>query len=546
MLITDILLIAALAVFVVAWWVRATPRRPQVLLAATLVAAAAGVWGILIDRWQDGFGLLAALAALAVLGVNRWRRTDRTDGVPWLSGLGFAGLAALAAAVILTFPITPLPKPSGPHPVGVRSFELDDASRPGVFSARPGEPRRLLVRVWYPAGDVKGLKRRPYYSSAEAHSTAESVGKMFGFPPFTTHQRHVATNSYEDAPLLPDSQALPVIFYSHGYTSHLGQNTVLMEHLASHGYVVFSVQHTYDSTTTAFPDGTLAPADPALREPAPQTEEEKNAPAPQNQALAGATLDQRLEGWIAQREKAQRTQVRLLQSGDIWVADRRFVHDRLQAGDVPAPIRAIAAASDLARVGEMGMSFGGAISGSLCVVDPRCAAGINLDGGDFPFQAFATPLKAPFLMFHSDLAVLYRGLGEKAAPQPRSFNEFSYEAFDSPPAQPVYRVMLKDTAHVGISDNSLFIRRPARDPILGSAPARVMIGAQNDFVLGFFDRHLRGRANAFPAPQLEAYEGHVVALPDPGIRAWWAAKSEAERAAIQARIARAKPSAPPS
>jgi len=49
------------------------------------------------------------------------------------------------------------------------------------------------------------------------------------------------------------------------------------------------------------------------------------------------------------------------------------------------------------------MSFGGAIAGEICMIDKRCAAGVNLDGGNYPFSSFNAAVPAPFLMFHSDL-----------------------------------------------------------------------------------------------------------------------------------------------
>jgi hypothetical protein len=43
--------------------------------------------------------------------------------------------------------------------------------------------------------------------------------------------------------------------FSHGYGGVIMQNTVLMEELASHGYVVFSIAHPYEAVVTAFPNG---------------------------------------------------------------------------------------------------------------------------------------------------------------------------------------------------------------------------------------------------------------------------------------------------
>ena len=61
------------------------------------------------------------------------------------------------------------------------------------------------------------------------------------------------------------------------------------------------------------------------------------------------------------------------------------------------------------------------------------------------------------------------------------------------------------------------------------------------FIRGFFDKHLRGIDNGFPASQLAAYEGKVVTVPNTDLPAWWNAKPEAERVALEARINAAKP-----
>ena len=150
MILTDILLIAALGVFVIAWWVRRTPARRIVLIISATLALLVGVAGYMIDRWQDAGGAFVGAVFLIGLGCvvlkNRITRTDRTGGIPWLSGLPIAiGLLAVIA-LIREFPINPLPRPSGQYAVGVRTFEIDDASRPDVFAAKANEPRRLLVR----------------------------------------------------------------------------------------------------------------------------------------------------------------------------------------------------------------------------------------------------------------------------------------------------------------------------------------------------------------------------------------------------------------
>ena len=51
------------------------------------------------------------------------------------------------------------------------------------------------------------------------------------------------------------SAACPLVVLSPGFTSPRSTLTALAEDLASHGYVVAGIDHTYESHATAFPDG---------------------------------------------------------------------------------------------------------------------------------------------------------------------------------------------------------------------------------------------------------------------------------------------------
>lgn len=541
MTIADIMLAACLVAFVAAWWVRPLPFRKQALAALAVAAIGVGAIGVLDDRWQAAVGVLAGAIFLAVLFVNLLRKTDRRNGVPFVSGAAFALLAAAGIGALALFPVDPLPRPDGPHAVGVRSFELVDESRRGVIAAGAAAPRRLLVRVWYPAGDVTGLEARPYFTTREAHTTAQGLGSIAGFPQFFSYLKHVRTNSFENAPLMDGARELPVVMYSHGYTAFLSQNTALMEHMASHGYIVFSLQHTYDSSATVFPNGDVAPMDPALI--ASVQEQARTGPTePLLAAMAGATLDERLDGRLRLIEASRVDPDRITRSAPIWLADRLFMHDALQRGDVPEDILPILAAANLDRVGEMGMSFGGSTAGAVCYVDARCAAAVNLDGGDYHVTPFDADAPVPFLMMHSDMALFYKAVGRPAEGRARGFNEFSYERIATAGARDddLFRFQIRGSQHLGYSDFSLFMRRPVRDGLLGATPPRVMIGAQNAFVRGFFDRYLRGEQNGFPEPQVAAYADWVAEADNSDLPAWWAAKSEEDRATLEARIAAAR------
>jgi predicted dienelactone hydrolase len=55
------------------------------------------------------------------------------------------------------------------------------------------------------------------------------------------------TAGHEGAPVLRTPGRLPVIVFSHGAGGHRSETTIVVQELASHGYVVVTVDHTYDA-----------------------------------------------------------------------------------------------------------------------------------------------------------------------------------------------------------------------------------------------------------------------------------------------------------
>ncbi len=529
----DLLLVATLLAALLAWWIPALPGHRGLLALASTLALGASLYAAWDDRWQAGVGAFAGFSLL--LGACLRRKPER--GLPFRTGSLYGLLVLLAIAALYLFPVAPLPAPSGPYAVGVRDFELDDPSRPGLLGALAGQPRRLLVRAWYPARPIAGAAPRHYFDPGEARSTARGFGEILGFPPLLTYLKHLRTNSYPDAPLRDDSARLPVVFYSHGYSAFAGGNWTLMEELASHGYAVYAIQHSGDASPTRLPDGTLLPMDPGLVEHLRRAAHD-GLPQAMRQGYVSDDLDQRLDGQLHTALDLPAPANRAINlSAPVWLADRLFVHDRLQAGEVPDRVADLVAASDFAHTGEMGMSFGGSTTGAVCMVDRRCAAAVNLDGGDFDFAPFDSDLPAPLLMLHADLGNFYRLFGIEPPARPRSFNDFSYERFEhAGQRQDIHRLVLRDSAHAGLTDNPLFIRRPLRDGLLGSAPTEVLIQAPNALVLGFFDHYLRGRANDFPQAQMARFPAWLTRYDNSAVRDWWLAKPEAQRLALRQRI----------
>ncbi len=106
----------------------------------------------------------------------------------------------------------------GRQPVGVRSAELIDDSR----------ERKLGIEVWYPA--VEAVRGQDL-----DRETQDRFETMSGF-------RSLRQPAVRDAGVTEGS--FPLVAFSHGFGGHRRQTTHLCTHLASHGYVVASVDHT--------------------------------------------------------------------------------------------------------------------------------------------------------------------------------------------------------------------------------------------------------------------------------------------------------------
>ncbi len=506
MLLIDIVYVVLLFITLIAWWKTSLAGRRNVLVALSIATFIAIGYGYTIHRWQ----LVPGLAIVALLWLFFLVRSLRalSDDLPWLSGSILTITALVPAFLIYTFPVRPLPAPTGDAAVGVVEFELVDEGRKGLLGVAADQPRRLLVRAWYPASDVSGTEVRPYFTPAESSTTATGPGSIVGLPFYFTHVGNALTNSHVMAKPAADLGKLPVVIYSHGYTSFAGQNTVFMEALASHGYLVFSVHHTGDGSAAVMPNGDVIPMAPEILESFSE-EIDPNEPNPFEALVTGDTFEIRRQGNIDTYYSETKTQTRLrLLSGDIWVTDREFVQEKLAEGDVPEAVQHIVSLGDYTRTGEMGMSFGGTTSASLCMTNKRCAAAINLDGGDYHYNTFNRHLPVPFLMVYSDMDGLASALTDGRKTTGYGFNAFSYERHETMGLRDdVHRVMISDVTHIGISDFNWFVRRPFRDALLGVIDAEDILQIQNDLVLGFFDTYLRNQASDFPTGVVAKHAG---------------------------------------
>jgi predicted dienelactone hydrolase len=367
--------------------------------------------------------------------------------------IGVASRASAAAATAAPAQLT-LPPPTGPYPLGTVALHLVDRSRPDPV-AGPGHYRELMTSVWYPARDTWHYPLARWMPAAPLRALLKSAG----FSPDAVLAP--LTAGHEGAPVRRTGERLPVLLYSHGAHDHRSDTTIVVQELASHGYVVVTVDHTYDAFTE-FPGGRVS------------------APL----------------------------QTYALTPGD-FARDIRFVLNCIEdiaAGRDPdaehQPLPAgLRGAIDPRRIGMFGWSKGATATALVMTGDRRVRAGLSFDGPMQSQPPITTDLDRPFMLMTAQFT-------RAAAP--------SVAEFWSHLRGWRLNVQADGAVHSSYCDVQWLFPQLAKAIGMSGTELKGLIGTldpaqavriQQAYPLAFFDLHLRGRREhlldgvnpAFPA-----------------------------------------------
>ncbi|OLF19150.1 hypothetical protein BU204_01910 [Actinophytocola xanthii] len=370
--------------------------------------------------------------------------------------LAAVGLVPAAPAVADGQPS--LPAPSGRHAVGTVSVHLVDRSRPDPWVASMPH-RELMVSVWYPALPSADRPRARYMSPGAAERFDAVRAPGLGIPSGTVDWAGMRTHARDGAPVDRRGGRRPVVLYSPGAGDPRTWGTVLVEELASRGYVVVTIDHTYDSPAVSFPDGSVTGNEPLLRAFA-QAEEEGTIPA---------LLEKLLR---------------------VRVADARFVIDRL--GTLPGGLADVV---DPRRVGMFGQSAGGITAAQGMYEDRRIRAGIDLDGtleysrvpdGTTLMPVARHGLRQPLLLMGRE--------GSDHTTEP------SWGAFWANTHGWKRDLTLRGSRHQSYTDlvallPQVGVGQEVIESTIGTVDPARAVAALRAYVTSFFDRWLRGRDN---------------------------------------------------
>lgn len=209
-------------------------------------------------RWNFTLIYLLGLVITPLLFYMNLKRTHFTS-IKIKKSIKLVGvLFTIANAFLLyAFPIPNLTTPTGLYPVGTSTYDVIDASRTEVYSETSQTERKFMYQVWYPAEKVEKLKKAPWLTDGD--KVTLGLARLGHMPDFAFDQLALVTsNAYADAAVSSAQEKYPVILLSHGWSSSRLLHTNMAEALASNGYIVIGIEHTYGSIATAFTSGDVA------------------------------------------------------------------------------------------------------------------------------------------------------------------------------------------------------------------------------------------------------------------------------------------------
>lgn len=178
-----------------------------------------------------------------------------------------------------------------------------------------------MIQIWYPTENKDKTKRGLLFPKDKEmfKKYIQTYSTSLNLPDFMfDYWKYSKTNTYENAEILPSTNPYPLILLSHGMGTSRVLHASQAENLASHGYIVVTIDHTYSTFATIFPDGRVTDYKTKMK-----------------------TIDERRK------------------IGSMWTQDVQFVMDQIEKLNSGVIKSQFEGKIDLDHIGAMGHSFGG-------------------------------------------------------------------------------------------------------------------------------------------------------------------------------------------
>lgn len=402
-----------------------------------------------------------------------------------------SAIAVLAAIVSLIYIMSinsgmSYPDPSGPYPVGKSAYHWVDQSRSEIATGNATD-RELMVYLWYPAEVTENMTEAPVMDIKTA--SAVRAGDAFSI----SFLKDLSDHTYTAAPLSTNLSQYPVLIMSHGDSSSPLLMAATATDLASHGYIVAGISHTYNSRGTVFPDWRVIARD-------------FNYSLIQNDPYdLNLSYYENAKNWA--RHNAD---VELREAADV-----SFVLDQLE--QLNQSDTRFMGKIDMSRVGTFGHSLGGAVAVTSAELDDRIKAAADLDGAVYHNTRIEKPtisfFRGSLLNYNRSYDALNQKLltPEQFAEMKNIWDGYEIQVYTSPPT--AYYVGIKGTEHANFKDFGTLGIPIDIGPIDGKYATRII----DAYLLAFFDKHLNGvdspLLNGTQVYPEVVFKGHVDDVP---------------------------------
>ncbi len=360
----------------------------------------------------------------------------------------------MMGAIYMNMQAISFPKPAGEYAIGTRSLHLVDESRRERLSTDPLHPyRELMVQLWYPAqGDKDAHPTTSYAPDAIKHWKHKIISKQASVASEQLAQLDTIFVHAQPNAAVAEGR-FPIVLFCAGYACMRTHNSALCESLASHGYIVVSIDHTYFAEQVTFPDG---------------------------RSIAAVEVP-----GLSQTDKQKQQEV-----ADIFVADVGFVVSHMIALNGDAN-EVFYRHLEVDHIGMFGHSTGGSTTLHATKRIAQIKAGINLDGGIWgniePLEKF----DKPFMHVFAEDSIAWAKM---------SNTEYSrdIDLIHANQASDWYKIVIHGAGHMSFCD-SIFLKDTALAPILflqfglGSLAAEKATELASFSILQFFDKYLKDK-----------------------------------------------------
>jgi predicted esterase len=393
----------------------------------------------------------------------------------------------------VVFPPFTIPKPTGPYAVGTATLDFVDPARTEAEHGNENEHRTLSVQFWYPADTTAGYERAPLFINSRSMTGA--IAEVSGLHPFFYRtMKSAKTDSYINTPLSEKQKKFPILLFSHGLGQYLQQNITQMQELASHGFIVCSMAHTYYCSAVARKDGTIIKWIKS-----PVTPEEKEEAWKRSIAY-----NKRLRKTPGNEVEMQWEEVKAEGLFDkvvrIWCDDQRFILNKIEELNQGKKSNLFSGRIDLNNIGLFGFSFGGNIAVLSTLRDHRVKAGVNIDSTFWRHPDGIPEINKPIMDVVNDNYQKDVHDGYEFFPEKRNIALFEKNLNDA------YYLRIYNATHANATDLAFLT------PLLKLLKKTGNIGTQeyhrilNEYLLEFFNKYLYNKPSNLLDGEINRYK----------------------------------------